>query len=131
MTHHRVPLLVLFLALLLLPLWGLSACGETPNLDRRAAYLAARPNIDPDRAEAISKGDVKTGMTKEEVRATVGEPLHIKRSEREAPDGPVAVEIWIYPGPVVRPSVLRSSQDSEFLIRLEFVKGVLRRIREI
>lgn len=119
------------LVLALLPLCALWSCGETPNLDRRAAYLRANAALDPDRAEAIAVGRIEKGMTMAEVRATVGPPAHVRRSEREGPDGPVRVEVWIYPGPVVRPSVLKSSADPEFLVRLEFVNGVLRRIREI
>ena len=110
---------------------ALAACAETPNVDRRLAYVNRHGELSAERREAVSDGRVIIGMTMAEVRATVGEPLHVTKSERRGPEGPVHVEAWIYPGPVVRPSVMRSSQDSEFLVRLRFENGVLREIREM
>jgi len=109
----------------------LPACGTTPVLDSRQAYLASHPDLAPDRAEAITAGVVQIGMTMEEVRAALGPPLHVRRSMRAGPAGAVPVEIWIYPGPVARPSALKSAANSEFLIRLEFVAGILASEREI
>jgi hypothetical protein len=70
-------------------------------------------------------------MTPEEVRASVGAPLYLRYKQRPGPEGPVRIEIWIYPGPVVRPSVAKSAADAEFLIRLQFENGLLKVIREI
>jgi hypothetical protein len=108
-----------------------AACAETPNLDRRKAYIGAHPTLDLARADAIREGRLEKGMTQDEVRAAVGQPRHIRTREQPGPDGPVRIEIWIYPGPVVRPSVMRSAADAEFLIRLRFENGVLKEIREI
>jgi len=110
---------------------ALAACAETPNVDRRLAYVNTHGELSAERRDAIAAGRVEPGMTMDEVRATVGEPIHLARSDRRGPEGPVRVEIWIYPGPVVHPSVMRSAADSEFLVRLRFENGVLREIREI
>jgi len=110
---------------------ALAACAETPNVDRRLAYVNQHGELSAERREAISDGHVIVGMTMDEVRATVGEPMHVTKSDRREADGPVHAEVWIYPGPVVHPSVMRSSQDSEFMVRLRFENGVLREIREI
>ncbi len=107
------------------------ACEGTPNLDRRKAYLAGHPHLDPARADAIRGGRVEKGMTPDEVRASVGPPLYIRLKRRPGPEGPVRIEVWIYPGPVVRPSVAKSAADAEFLIHLRFENGVLKEIREI
>lgn len=110
----------------------LAACStSTPVLNERQAYLASHPDLDRDRADAIAQGRVEIGMTAAEVRAALGPPLHVKRSMRAGPAGALPVEIWIYPGPVVRPSVMKSAADPEFLMRLEFVTGVLASIREM
>ncbi len=110
----------------------LAACSSaTPTLDRRTAYLAENPSLPRDRAEAISAGVVQIGMTMEEVRAALGPPLHVRRSMRAGPAGPVAGEVWIYPGPVARPSAVKAAANSEFLIRYEFVAGILANEREI
>jgi len=110
---------------------ALAACAETPNVDRRLAYVNQHGELSAERREGISDGHVIVGMTMDEVRATVGEPMHVTKSDRRGADGPVHVEVWIYPGPVVHPSVMRSTRNSEFLVRLRFENGVLREIREI
>jgi hypothetical protein len=107
------------------------ACEGTPNLDRRKAYLAGHPSLDPIRAAAIREGRVEKGMSPDEVRASVGQPLYIRLKRQPGPEGPVRIEIWIYPGPVVRPSVAKSAADAEFLIHLRFENGMLKEIREI
>jgi hypothetical protein len=106
-------------------------CTETPNVDRRIGYVNQHPELPIEKREAIAAGRVEPGMTMEEVRAVVGEPSHVTRKERRGPEGTIRVEVWIYPGPVVRPSVMRSAADSEFLVRLVFENGMLRNIREI
>lgn len=130
MTRLRGSPLRPLLALALLQI-ATAACGSTPVLDDRQAYLAAHPALAPDRAEAIAAGRVEVGMTMEQVRAAVGPPLHVRRSMRAGPGGALATEIWIYPGPVVQPSPLKSAANSEFLMRLEFVSGILASMREL
>ena len=115
----------------LLALLAAAACNGTPNVDRRMAYARQHPELSPERREAIAEGKVRTGMTMEEVRAVVGDPIHVTRSERSGPRGTVRAEVWIYPGPVVLPSVRKSAANSEFLVRLRFENGVLKEIREI
>ena len=108
-----------------------AGCNGTPNVDRRTAYASRHPELSPEKREAIAEGKVRTGMTMEEVRAMVGDPIHVRRSERKGPRGTVHAEVWIYPGPVVLPSVMKSVANSEFLVRLRFENGVLKEIREI
>jgi hypothetical protein len=110
---------------------SLGACAETPNVDRRLAYVSQHGELSAERRDAIAAGRVEPGMTMDEVRATVGEPIHLTRSDRRGPEGPIEVQVWIYPGPVVLPSVMRSAANSEFLVRLRFENGVLREIHEI
>jgi len=110
---------------------GAVGCGETPNVDRRLAYVNQHAELPPDKRAAIAEGRVQVGMTMEEVRAMVGDPMHVTRRERQGPNGRIHVEVWIYPGPVVRPSVMKSAANSEFLARLTFENGVLKEIREI
>lgn len=106
-------------------------CNGTPNVDRRLAYANQHTELTPEKREAIAEGRVEPGMTMEEVRAMVGEPTHMTRSRREGRTGTIDVEVWIYPGPVVRPSVMKSVANSEFLVRLQFENGLLKEIREI
>lgn len=121
----------LALAGAVLALSAATGCNGTPNVDRRLAYANQHPELPPEKREAIADGRVQTGMTMAEVRAMVGEPAHVTRSQREGRTGPIHVEVWIYPGPVVRPSVMKSAANSEFLVRLRFENGVLKEIREI
>ena len=121
----------LALAGAVLALSAAAGCNGTPNVDRRLAYANQHTELTPEKREAIAEGRVEPGMTMEEVRAMVGEPTHVTRSRREDRTGTIDVEVWIYPGPVVRPSVMKSAADSEFLVRLRFENGVLRDIREI
>ena len=126
MIRSRHPFAALAAAALLV------ACStETPTLDRRSAYLAEHPSLPADRAAAITAGVAQIGMTMEEVRAALGPPLYVRRSVRAASGGAVPVEIWVYPGPVARPSSMKSAANSEFLIRFEFVSGILAGEREI
>ena len=106
-------------------------CSGTPNVDRRLAYVNQHTDLSPERREAIALGRVEPGMSMEEVRAMVGEPTHVTHSRRDDRAGSIQVEVWIYPGPVIRPSVMKSVADSEFLMRLRFENGVLKEIREI
>jgi hypothetical protein len=117
--------------LAVLTLSGAVGCSETPNVDRRLAYVNQHAELPPDKRAAIAEGRVQIGMTMEEVRAMVGDPIHVTRRERHGPNGKIQVEVWIYPGPVVRPSVMKSAANSEFLARLTFENGVLKEIREI
>jgi len=108
-----------------------AGCNGTPNLDRRVAYANQHTELPLEKREAIAEGRIQTGMTTEEVRAMAGEPIHVTKSERREGGGTVHAEVWIYPGPVVLPSVMKSVANSEFLVRLRFENGVLKEIREI
>jgi hypothetical protein len=107
-----------------------AGCG-TPNVERRLAYVNQHPQLSPGTRAAIAEGRVQVGLTMEEVRAMVGEPLYVTKHERQGHDGVIHVQVWFYPGPVVCPSVMRSAANSEFLARLTFENGVLKEIREI
>lgn len=54
----------------------LGACGPS-LMEIRDNYVRAHPNLDPKIREAILKGDIVAGMTREEVRASLGEPYNV------------------------------------------------------
>jgi hypothetical protein len=55
-------------------------------------YLASNPNLSKDVAEAILKNNIVHGMTKENVRVSVGDP---EKTHGYIKDGRL-IELWIY-----------------------------------
>ena len=63
----------------LLFMWIILGCGSTalagmPNSASRKAHVESHPNLSSEIKQAIIKGKVIEGMTKEDVLATWGEP---------------------------------------------------------
>jgi len=50
---------------------------------RRRHYLEAHPDLSPEVSNAIARGDVLTGMTESDVRASIGEPDQIGSTTTE------------------------------------------------
>ena len=74
----------------------LTACGGSLKTDyqaardRAAAYLAAHPDLDPETKTAISRQELRPGMSMEQVVAAWGAPRVVQRFR----DG--AVQYWFF-----------------------------------
>lgn len=68
----------------------LAACASQQS--KREAYLKNHPNTDPVIAQAIKAGKIRKGMTKEEVRASWGDPCWYCYGTKEASWG----DSWEY-----------------------------------
>lgn len=62
-----------------------------PTPVQREAYVQSHPEISADFKKYILKGDIKQGMTKDQVRAVWGLPDEIKKLNHKEYD-----ELWIY-----------------------------------
>ena len=122
MTHvvRCVPLVVGLVAAL-----AAGCAGRVPAA--RQEFVDARPELSDERRVQILSGEVVTGMTEDEVLATLGEPMH----RRELDDGGKPVAVWTYPGALVfRSSALATQEDQDFMAALIFADGVLREIEK-
>jgi hypothetical protein len=73
---------------------AIAGCGLKTDYqlleERRQSYLGSHPELDDPTKTAIQSGELKEGMTYEEVAATWGPPLYVNRFEKGR-----SVE-WIY-----------------------------------
>lgn len=85
----RTPFMPVFVALLV----GCTSCGAVKDTYRRSSYLGDNPDLTTLQREDIRKGRVHAGMTREMVRASLGEP--VETSARTTVTGTVE-EQWFY-----------------------------------
>ncbi len=73
---------------------GLIAAGcAGRTAQRRESYLALHPNLPPETAGQIRRGEVRTGMTRADVLAAWGDPNHFIPGYSDAS---VVLETWVY-----------------------------------
>lgn len=65
-------------------------CGCAPNYAGR--YLRENPNTPPDIVACIQKEQIKTGMTKAQVKASWGEPRRVDNTHYAGVD----MDTWVY-----------------------------------
>jgi outer membrane protein assembly factor BamE (lipoprotein component of BamABCDE complex) len=113
----------------LLMVFALAAysCTTGPHLagaaDRRQQYLATHTGIPAELAAAIDVGHVSRGMTREQVRAVLGEPLRVTAFARSDS------EIWLFPVSRFHQDQMHSHGAASF--RLVFIGDRLTTIEPI
>lgn len=102
-------------------------CATGPHLagaaDRRQQYLATHAGIPADLATAIDVGHVSPGMSREQVRAVLGEPVRVTAFSRSDS------EIWLFPVSRFHQDQMHSHGAASF--RLLFIADRLTTIEPI
>lgn len=111
---------------LCLVLWAAGGIACTSPAAKRQAYLETHTDLDPQVRELIRQGRVREGMTPNQVEAALGPPDSRRRFEAEEPP----VEVWTYPGVLVRNQITRTLTDQDYQVRLIFRGGVLETIED-
>ncbi len=121
--NHRQIQAALALCLIL---WVAGGIACTSTATKRQVYLETHTDLDPQVRELIRQGTVREGMTPEQVEAALGPPDSRRRFEAEQPP----VEVWTYPGVLVRNQITRTLTDLDYQVRLIFRGEVLERIED-
>jgi hypothetical protein len=82
-----------FLPILMALLMGCPSCGSVKDTHRRRAYVSENPELAESQKDDIRMGNLQAGMTREMVRASLGEPT--ETSAKTALTGTVE-ERWYY-----------------------------------